>query len=80
MHPASYGVQQEVKIRQGIRQHEAEQRRLARAAHDAQEPAVGGLLATVAHVMRWTGDATKAGLEKLRSGMTRLSKPQQECC
>ncbi len=80
MHPASYGVQQEVKIRQGIRQHEAEQRRLARAADDAQEPAVGGLLATVAHVMRRIGGASRAGLEKLWSGVARLSEPQQECC
>jgi hypothetical protein len=80
MHPASYGVQQEVKIRQGIRQHEAEQRRLARAAHNAQGPAVGGLLATVAHVMRRIGGASRAGLEKLRSGMARSPEPQQGRC
>jgi hypothetical protein len=80
MYPASYGVQQEVKIRRGIRQHEAEARRLARVAHDGQEPAVGGLLAAVAHIMRRTGGATRAGLERLRSGMARLSESQQECC
>jgi hypothetical protein len=80
MHPASYGVQHEVKIRHRIQQHEAEQRRLARVAHDGQEPAVGGLLVTVAHVMHRTRGATRAGLEKLRSGVAWSSEPQRGRC
>ena len=80
MHPVSYGVQQEVKIRQRIQQHEAEQRRLAKTAHAGQEPAVDGLLATVAHAMRWTRSATRAGLEKLRSEVARSPEPQQGRC
>lgn len=80
MHPASYGVQQEATIRQRAQQHEAEQQRLARAAHAGQEPAVGSLLATATHAMRWTRGATRAGLEKLRSRVAWSSEPQQGRC